>query len=101
MSAMLVSGRGITASQMTVSAICSTTGCTGMMPLADAICDAVNDFPGGSDHRREMHVGTDGEENNSSGPCSGPDSQSKTLRMTLVYDNTRHGAHAQVTLNLT
>jgi aspartate-semialdehyde dehydrogenase len=25
----------------------------------------------------------------------------KTLRMTLVYDNTRHGAHAQVTLNLT
>ena len=67
------------ASAMSVLNPLSPTGCTGLTPLADAICDAANDFPGGGGHTREMHVGSDGGENNSSGPCSGPDSQSEDI----------------------
>lgn len=64
------------ASAMSVLNPISPTGCTGMTPLADAICDAANDFPYGVN--LEMYVQTDGEENNSNGPCSGPHSQSET-----------------------
>lgn len=53
----------------------SPTGCTGMTPLADAICTAADDFPGGLNYR-EMALSTDGGENSSVCQCSGPHSQS-------------------------
>ncbi len=52
----------------------SPTGCISLTPLADAMCEAVKDFPPGDPADRTLALATDGVENNSSGQCSGPSS---------------------------
>jgi V8-like Glu-specific endopeptidase len=56
----------------------SPTGCGGVTPLADALCAAsdalVQVFPSANPGDRILAVSSDGGENNSSGPCAGPDS---------------------------
>ena len=59
------------------SALFSLDGviCTGATPLADTICDAVDFFPGGlATGDKILSINSDGDENLSSGACSGPSS---------------------------
>lgn len=55
-------------------------GCTDSTPLADAICSAADSldaaFPAGGTGNRILAISSDGGENNSTGPCSGPSSTS-------------------------
>ncbi len=49
--------------------------CTGATPLADTLCDAVDFFPGGlAIGDKILSINSDGDENWSSGACSGPNS---------------------------
>ncbi|HEX4954390.1 MAG TPA: zinc-dependent metalloprotease family protein [Thermoanaerobaculia bacterium] len=52
----------------------SPTGCSGLTPLAEALCAAGDQFVGlgAGVSDRQLAVSSDGEENNSSGPCAGP-----------------------------
>lgn len=54
--------------------------CTDSTPLADAICSAADSldaaFPSGSTGDKFLAISSDGGENNSTGPCSGPYSTS-------------------------
>ncbi len=54
----------------------SPTGCSGLTPLAEALCAAGDPFAGlgAGVSDRQLAVSSDGEENNSSGPCAGPSS---------------------------
>lgn len=58
----------------------SPEGCGGSTPLAESLCDAGNTlsqtFPSAGKRGRILAVSSDGGENNSDGPCSGPDSNS-------------------------
>jgi hypothetical protein len=52
--------------------------CSGLTPLAESLCDAVDAllaaYPSALASTLEFSVSTDGEENNSDGPCAGPSS---------------------------
>lgn len=50
----------------------STAGCDGSTPLADAICKAADTLAALNPKPNALHISTDGGENNSTGPCSGP-----------------------------
>lgn len=54
--------------------ILSPTGCGGLTPLAEAICDAVVASPPGPMGSKILSISSDGGENNSSRPCAGYDS---------------------------
>lgn len=49
--------------------------CSGSTPLAESLCDAVNEllasYPSALASTLQIRVSTDGEENNSDGPCAG------------------------------
>ncbi|OGU03293.1 MAG: hypothetical protein A2W29_06025 [Gemmatimonadetes bacterium RBG_16_66_8] len=47
-------------------------GCGGVTPLAEAICDASTSLAGTGAATKILYVSSDGGENNSDGPCSGP-----------------------------
>ena len=49
--------------------------CKGLTPLAEATCEAIDEFPAAvAAGDRLMAISSDGGENNSGGPCAGPDS---------------------------
>lgn len=50
----------------------SPTGCSGSTPLADSLCQATDELAALSPKPNALHVSTDGDENNSTGVCSGP-----------------------------
>jgi len=58
------------------------TGCSGLTPLAESMCDAVDalttTFPSAPAGALRLAVSTDGEENNSDGECDGPHSLAGT-----------------------
>jgi hypothetical protein len=74
----LTSGFVDEAGAMAALATLSPEGCGGNTPLADAICAASDSLagalPGSKPAQRMLAISSDGGENNSSGPCSGPSS---------------------------
>ena len=54
----------------------SDTGCSGLTPMAEGICDAIDAFPpSGPQSGHHLAISSDGYENNSSGQCAGDGSE--------------------------
>jgi len=101
-----------------LAAMDTVPGCGGLTNLADALCSAINELaaigdPG--DERRLVFL-TDGDENNSNGPCSGPAStsstppydpgswhsnvRSKALAENIITDTDFYGATVRATIDV-
>ena len=59
-----------------LTAVAAIGNCNDATPLADALCVAIDALAAASPGLRQLAFFTDGDENNSSGACSGPDSVS-------------------------